>query len=124
MSAETKDIDLEPIRHIIEYGIAGPDSPRSRLFNWKLVATNLARSIRTYVRRDPALADALALAVAEDSSAAVSRLAPLDPGFHLTECHFRMARHPTLLLQLTRIQSQGKQAVAAEASSNSMARIA
>ena len=79
---EARGIDPEPIRRLIEHGMVVSDTPHlPAAFNWKLVATNLARSIRTCGRRD--LAGSLAVAIAEESAAAVSRLVPLDPGFRL-----------------------------------------
>ena len=52
-------------------------------FDWEMLAKNYARRLRQYVRVEPELRSVAAFSVQEDQAKAISRLAPLDPGFDL-----------------------------------------
>jgi predicted NACHT family NTPase len=82
MQPETKDIDLAPIARM--WTGLGLD-PLPENFDWPLVATNFARAIRKHIKSDPELRSQLSLALQQQQSETLDRIAGPAAGFHLTE---------------------------------------
>jgi hypothetical protein len=80
LQPETKEVDLGPVERM--WGGLGLD-PLPEEFDWSLVARNYAREIRKFVKSDPALRAQLDTALAEQSAAALERIAGPAPGFDL-----------------------------------------
>jgi len=97
LQPETKEIDLRPIERMWqELGL----DPLPEDFDWKLVAGNFARDIRGYVKRNPELRQLLELALLEQQTESLARLAGPDPGFDLTG-YREFVRKKCGLLQLS-----------------------
>ena len=77
MKPETREVDLGPIERMW----IGDPLPND--FDWTLVAKNYARTIRNFVKNDPALGQALSVALQQEQADSLARLLPLDPGFEL-----------------------------------------
>jgi predicted NACHT family NTPase len=82
MQPDTKDIDLAPIARM--WSGLGLD-PLPDGFDWNLVATNFARAIRKHVKNDPELRSQLTVALQQQQSDDIARMAGPATGFHLTE---------------------------------------
>jgi hypothetical protein len=77
LQPDVKTIDLDPVARLwTSLGFA----PLPADFDWPLVASNYARTIRNHVKRDPALRDQLAIALQQDSHDFDQRFGP---GFDL-----------------------------------------
>ena len=79
MKSETREVDLGPIERMW----IGDPLPND--FDWTLVAKNYARAIRNFVKNDPALGQALSVALQQEQADSLARLLPLDPGFELAK---------------------------------------